>query len=70
MKINELLDKIAQHFKCNHHVNFNIHTINSFDKDALEGAIVCVNTSGENIRSSEIRKSLNGYYYFQVVKDS
>ena len=64
-----ILDKIAEHFKCNHHVNFNIHTINSFDKDNLEGAIACVNTSSENVHASEIRRSLNGYYYFQVVSE-
>ena len=70
MRISETLDKIAQHFKCNHHMNFNIHTINSFDKDHLEGAIVCVNTTEENkMHCSEIRRSLNGYFYTEVLVD-
>ena len=68
MTITETLDKIAKHFKCHHHVNYNIHTINAFDKDRLEGAIVCVNTSENKIVCSEIRRSLNGYFYTEVLQ--
>ena len=61
------LDKIVSRFKCHHHINYGVNTINSFDKDMLTSAIVCIQTSGEPVRCSEIRKSLNGYYYFQLI---
>ena len=66
--LKKLLDKIAERFKCNHHVNYGIDTINSFDKEMLASSIVSLQMEG--VTCSEIRKSLNGYYYFQIIPNN
>ena len=63
--MHELLEKIAKRFKCNHHINYGVNTLNSFDKEMLASAIVSLQIEG--VKCSEIRKSLNSYYYFQII---
>lgn len=66
--VSELVDRIVKRFRCNHHVNYGIDTVNSFDKEMLASSIVSLQVEG--VSCSEIRKSLNGYFYFQIIPNN
>jgi hypothetical protein len=59
------LEQIVHHFGCHHHFNYGVNTINSFDKEMLASTFVSLLVDG--VDCSEIRQSLNGYYYFEIV---
>ena len=65
MKLTDIIDRIKSRFPVWHHVNYGVNSIQSFDKEALASAIVALEVEG--IKCSEIRKSLNSYYFVQVL---
>lgn len=68
MKLTDIIDRIKSRFPVWHHVNYGVQTIQSFDKDALASAIVSLEVEG--IHCSEIRKSLNSYYFVQILNNN
>lgn len=65
MKLTDIIDRIKSRFPVWHHINYGVQTVQSFNKEALASAIVSLEIEG--VRCSEIRKSLNSYYFFQIV---
>lgn len=66
--IQKLIDMIAKRFKCNHHIKFGVDMVDSFDKELLASTIVSLQLEG--LTCTEIRQSLSGYYYSQIVPNT